>query len=1726
MKKSLFLFALLTLSVGLGAQNVGDQFEDAASGLKFEITTVGETNTVKVIPNNYANPTYTIPATVIYQSVTFAVTELGEEAFHFCHDITSLSLPTSIVKIGEWALACCDNLRTLDVAWTNKSQIPTGNNMGGSDGRYMFSITNPTLRVPLGMVLIYLQVPIWNGLKIVSQDPEIGYTFKVDNINYKVTSIGENAEVSVDDNSQYDGTSLLIPQTVYYDDKPYAVTAIEANAFSGCSTLTQVTLHSFTPLSLGENAFSGTSLSVIHVPYKKGETYKSAFGWSAYASMISDELFYIDAQGVQQTCPEEPTIITNANYQVIWDTGWYVVQGNVTLSEGARCEGAVKLILSDEATLTVTTTDEEKAGIRVSETTSSLTIYGQVSQTGKLTATGGKYYGAGIGGRRSYTGRNITINGGVITANGGIKGAGIGGGDEKNGENITINAGQVTAIGGINATSIGGVLYSAYPSSNIFASENCVVREGSSLPPTYLIEHTSSTDLTGKLGRMATIKSSFPITYGDYITTTPNLASGDRLEAGEIVCFTAADRTAEGLAFVGFYSDEECLHSLTSREACLSYATRAPFAPVSVYAKYIEVASITYGEYISVSPEYASGDMVRSGTQLTFTAADRSAEHLNLEGFYSDEACQNRITTGVSGLTYTTTVAKKPISVYVKYIEFVSADYIDTDGEQKNCPQAHLVTSSSLPMVWDKEWYVVLGSDIKLTKGAVCQGNVHLILADGAKLTATGGALQAGVQVSGKETSFTIYGQVNQTGVLEATGGGMSAGIGGEQYSSGSHITINGGIVTAKGGTGCGAGIGGGDQGSGSYITINGGTVTATGTEWSAGIGGGDQGSGSHITINGGKVTASGNLSAGIGGGRESYGSDITINGGEVIAKGGLNAACIGSGYQGSKASNIFVADNLVVKADNTNPPTTEIEHTITTDIASSLAGKRYATIETLTKGDLTLDDFEVDDNITIYNGEAKTATVTFKDGITGAGEITVTYKQSETEVTPINAGEYDIYVSVTEGEKYNALEAIKVSTLTITKATLTADMFTYTAPEDLFSDGNAKTAIVMFESQDKLTGCGEITVKYQKDAVETSPVDAGDYTVSIDVAEGTNYNAATALTKDDWKFTIIDPLPEIKAAAIAEINAAATTAKAEIDGLGVDENAKNDAKAQIDNIAHTAEQTINAATSKDAIDKAKTEAIADIYNVVQTTKNSVLDVAKENAKFDVNEAASEAINQITNNYMVDYVQPIKDTAIAHISAIRDTALVDINASLDKTEVETIKDSALAAIEAIKTKVFEDLYAETILHPVRTNALDQLNKAANNVKQQIAEIVIDEAVKTAAVTAVDSALQSATTVINAAKTEDEITAAKTMTLAAFDAQLEAVNNAVIQLRDTKSASLDTIHNTANAAKTAISEAATREEVYSLRDAAIATIVATDNAATADINATLVLAQVIAIKDSSLAVMETTKLQALADIKAVLDSIAEEEKALPQAKEKALAAVQDSASKAFEVVKYLYVTPYVVYKAQADLDYAESEALSRINYCSIVAEVDGEVEFAFARFAEIVAEAKSMEGESEAKIVPLYSDSTIVTPTEEDVTLTWPIEEDAATYTVIITEEGDTIYVAKFDADGRRTDMGDEEPSMAAARMARAATATADQGYQYTVLGLTTETHYGYKVISQTVDNTVIYQNGGGFMTSTDPTPTGNSSLHHSINSSFKVMENHRFFIIRDGKRYTMMGVEE
>lgn len=86
--------------------------------------------------------------------------------------------------------------------------------------------------------------------------------------------------------------------------------------------------------------------------------------------------------------------------------------------------------------------------------------------------------------------------------------------------------------------------------------------------------------------------------------------------------------------------------------------------------------------------------------------------------------------------------------------------------------------------------------------------------------------------------------------------------------------------------------------------------------------------------------------------------------------------------------------------------------------------------------------------------------------------------------------------------------------TFNVAPATPTAADFVFTPPADLGYDGAAKAASVTVKNG--VTGMGAITVKYS-----AIPVAKGTYTVSIDVAEGENYQAVTGLTDPSWVFSI-----------------------------------------------------------------------------------------------------------------------------------------------------------------------------------------------------------------------------------------------------------------------------------------------------------------------------------------------------------------------------------------------------------------------------------------------------------------------------------------------------------------------------------------------------------------------------------------------------------------------------
>ena len=165
-------------------------------------------------------------------------------------------------------------------------------------------------------------------------------------------------------------------------------------------------------------------------------------------TLEKDPVGYIDENNQQQTCGEYTLVDSSLT---AWSSGWYVVEGNVTIGQRVTVSGDVKLILTDNCQLTV------NGGIQVSEG-HAVTIYAQSTaegSMGRLEAMATGPFDAGIGGSRGSCG-TVIIYGGTVDSTAGQHGAGIGGGHGGSGGNITIYGGTVNSTAGQYGAAIGG----------------------------------------------------------------------------------------------------------------------------------------------------------------------------------------------------------------------------------------------------------------------------------------------------------------------------------------------------------------------------------------------------------------------------------------------------------------------------------------------------------------------------------------------------------------------------------------------------------------------------------------------------------------------------------------------------------------------------------------------------------------------------------------------------------------------------------------------------------------------------------------------------------------------------------------------------------------------------------------------------------------------------------------------------------------------------------------------------------------------------------------------------------------------------------------------------------------------------------------------------------------------------------------------------------------------
>ena len=118
MKKFLFVIAILISSVGLFAQNVGDNtiIDYEGYSLKFTVTSVEPAECKVYCSTHPTTPTeVVIPSSVTISGMDFSVTSIGYEAFYRCTSLTSIEIPDGVTSIDGYAFVFCSNLTSIEI---------------------------------------------------------------------------------------------------------------------------------------------------------------------------------------------------------------------------------------------------------------------------------------------------------------------------------------------------------------------------------------------------------------------------------------------------------------------------------------------------------------------------------------------------------------------------------------------------------------------------------------------------------------------------------------------------------------------------------------------------------------------------------------------------------------------------------------------------------------------------------------------------------------------------------------------------------------------------------------------------------------------------------------------------------------------------------------------------------------------------------------------------------------------------------------------------------------------------------------------------------------------------------------------------------------------------------------------------------------------------------------------------------------------------------------------------------------------------------------------------------------------------------------------------------------------------------------------------------------------------------------------------------------------------
>lgn len=291
MRQKILLILITLLTTATGAWG----FEVTANGVNWTCTVIESTTNVKIKPTNRnaISGAVTIPGIVTNNTTDYTVTEIDTYAFDSCNgnngngNLTAVTIPASVTKIGSGAFYKCSNLATYsggsgvtdigimvfqDCSNLTSFTIPNGVTSIGSNvfkGCGLTSITIPANVTTInddafkncnGLTTVHIPAT----LTTINSNPFSGCShltaFTVDESHPDYMAV-DGVLVSKD------GTEIrLYPQGKMPIAIPAGVTTIGSNAFNGFTGLTSITIPAGVT-TIKSNAFSSCeNLASVTIP--------------------------------------------------------------------------------------------------------------------------------------------------------------------------------------------------------------------------------------------------------------------------------------------------------------------------------------------------------------------------------------------------------------------------------------------------------------------------------------------------------------------------------------------------------------------------------------------------------------------------------------------------------------------------------------------------------------------------------------------------------------------------------------------------------------------------------------------------------------------------------------------------------------------------------------------------------------------------------------------------------------------------------------------------------------------------------------------------------------------------------------------------------------------------------------------------------------------------------------------------------------------------------------------------------------------------------------------------------------------------------------------------------------------------------------------------------------------------------------------------------------------